>query len=395
MSSDALRYDTFQFAGRKNYPVHVEFGSGEVRSTSGVSFEDYARMHTETHGNRAATIRRNFDRAWAHDDSKVRAVLVRAMEIRAGFRYPRHGTDAERLAVAQKTIQERVCPALKKSLNGMCGRYAMMRKMGTPQSELEQLEKIIKGADTQMRLTARIAAITVGIIYRYFRLGDDSVAVGNALGIEAGHVRKIIHGLENCAGELGFTNRANLPNYRPPNRLSEEERERRARMQKAKRERRALAHREERERLQRAQLENRERAREQFNQLRRERYVLARAKGANREQANRFRKQPNKSARIALLVEAATLRKEGWSYARIAALKKFNYADANGVWLALKRAGLLEMTEPKKGEHKGRLADVESIKRLRDAGHTLEAIATMFGVAYSSVWMCLDRATQK
>jgi hypothetical protein len=346
-------------------PVHADWDGHEYRS-GGLAFEDYARMHTETR--KVAGGRRGLDRDWVYSNTKLRMVITRAMEIRAGFRTPRPGTEAERLVAAQKAIQERVCPSLKEALARTCGRYALMKKAGASVSALEKMETLIKGMDTQLCTASRIAAITAGVIYGFFIRGEDSVAVADSLGITSENVRKIIFGLENCAGELGFCQRANLPQRKYVGRVGRKPKVREPRVQMSPEERR----------MQRAR-----------------QFLAARARGATSEEANRFRNTPNKRARITLVVEAATLRKEGWSYARIAALKKFNYADASGVWLALKRAGLLEMTEPKKGEHKGRLADVEGIKRLRDSGHTLAAIATMFGVSESAVWMCLDRATQK
>jgi transposase len=52
----------------------------------------------------------------------------------------------------------------------------------------------------------------------------------------------------------------------------------------------------------------------------------------------------------------------------------------------------LELKNPKIGANKGRLADVENVKRLRDAGHTLLSIATMYGVHRSTVFDYLQRA---
>jgi len=340
----SARYDVTQFAGRKNLPIGAQFDGHEFRGR-GISYEDYSRMGTVTRKGWSIQSRRTLptERLWALDDAKVRAVLVRTLEIRAGLRKPQTGTDSERLARAQKAIQERVCPSLKVTLNGMCGRYALMRKMGVPPSELESLEKTIKGADTALRIASQIPAITVGIIYRYFRLGDDSVAVADALGITPVHVRKIIFNLENCAGELGYVKRANLPkrDYRL---LSEEERERRARLK--------LAHREECDRLKLAQREERirrrGRRREEYERVRRERYQEARARGATREEANRARRNPNRRARISLI-------------------------------------------EPTLVANRGRLAHVD-IKRLHSAGHSLRAIARMYGVHPSSVSERLQRA---
>jgi hypothetical protein len=69
----------------------------------------------------------------------------------------------------------------------------------------------------------------------------------------------------------------------------------------------------------------------------RELYVLARAKGASADEAKRSAKRATRPARIALVVEAATLRREGWAHEAIAGLKKFDrYADERSVWKALK-----------------------------------------------------------
>jgi hypothetical protein len=80
------------------FPVHAEYGADGQWQSTGVSYEDYARMSVHQH--KLAPWRRIETPSWAVNDSHLRELLVAFMEERAQFRAPTSGTLTERLAIA-------------------------------------------------------------------------------------------------------------------------------------------------------------------------------------------------------------------------------------------------------------------------------------------------------
>jgi len=205
--SMAVHYDEHQFAGRHQHPVHVEYGAGGAMHTHGIAFEDYTRMSTSLkHKPRGG--RRSDAPVWAMDDAKLRAVMVRSLELRARLDAPQQGTEKDRLARAQRALQADNATLVDR-LKKMAAQYVQLK--AAPDVDAEQVAKMeeqIESVDTVLRTNAAWAEKVVAIVYRYYRLGEDSVAVAQAVGLKPPHVRQTLWRLQQTWEELqGNTDR--------------------------------------------------------------------------------------------------------------------------------------------------------------------------------------------
>jgi hypothetical protein len=176
-------------------PVHAEYGAdGEWKST-GIAFSDYARMSVQQH--KLAPWRRLETPSWAVNDSQLRELLVAFMEERAFNRAAQPGTFAERLANAQKKIIAD-CSELTKTIDRLCTRFVELKRTVpfTPEiaKQATNLAQQIETLDTRLRFESNDGGLAMicGVVYRYYRLGLDSVGVGKELGIKPPHCRQIV-----------------------------------------------------------------------------------------------------------------------------------------------------------------------------------------------------------
>ncbi len=218
MQSD-LNFDQVQFANRRAFPIHAEYGADGEWTSTGIGFEEYSRMQTSS---RAVAPGRKLDTpSWAVNDSQLREVLVAYLEERA---FPHKaglqtGMLAERLANAQKKIIEDSKKHLIPIIDRMCRRLVALKR-STPQREdiqkqIRLLEQQIENADTRLRFERRDggAALVVGVVFYYFRCGLDSVGTAKQLGIKPPHARQIVWRLRQTWAKL---ERWRLePNLRP------------------------------------------------------------------------------------------------------------------------------------------------------------------------------------
>jgi hypothetical protein len=174
---------------------------GEYEST-GLSFNDYSRMQTETHKLFAG--RRKAVPVWAVNDSDLQRVLVEYLESRAYYKArSQSGTLRERIAQAEKRIAAR---ALKtsRSLDALCARYIELQRSGGDARELAKLECAIKGLDTVLIISRSPAPIAAAIIYKYFRLGYKSTQIASDLGLHSPGVRQMLLRIHKAARALGY-----------------------------------------------------------------------------------------------------------------------------------------------------------------------------------------------
>jgi hypothetical protein len=196
-----LSFDTYQFENRANHPVHADFDGHDFHS-NGVAFEDYARMHTETH--KLAAWRPSIP-DWVFNDSKLRAVIVGCVEARARNgteRIDRTGTHAERLARAQKKLAEDR-PNLEARIDNLCAKYVAAKRAGDAVLTRHFGQKI-EEVDTQLRMIDSRVNYYAGVAYHCWRCGVDSVAAASRLGIKPPHVRALMWRMSKVAGELGY-----------------------------------------------------------------------------------------------------------------------------------------------------------------------------------------------
>lgn len=236
----------------QRHPVNVEFcGAGEIKS-SNIAFEDYARMSTQTH--KLNKGRRYEAPAWALNDDSTRAVLTRYMESRANFRYAQEGTDAERLERARLQLQKQR-PELVARIDRLCAALVAAKRDGLHDAAAAISQKV-EETDTQILVLEDIHKRVVGIIYLYWRVGYNSVEVGQQLGLKPPHVRGLLTRLLITAAQLGYappdlvTPKGEVTCYtRRARRTVEQQREARATQLRVAREQLRLVREEERDKI--------------------------------------------------------------------------------------------------------------------------------------------------
>jgi hypothetical protein len=178
---------------------HAEMnGAGDMVSI-GLSYNDFTSgMHITKRGGRGGSHinRRNGVPEYALDPVKMRQLVVRYLEIRAGLRNRRgEGTDFERLQRAVELIRAQ-SERLEQTASRLCHRYVEAKQRGASNEELKRLEKAIRGVDTAGMGTKNPAELIVGIIYRSYCLGERSCGVAAQLRVvTAVGVRQILHRL--------------------------------------------------------------------------------------------------------------------------------------------------------------------------------------------------------
>jgi hypothetical protein len=197
-----------QFANRRKFPVHAEYGSDGEWQSPGIAFEDYSRMQTSTRV--VAPGRKLETPSWAVNDSQLRELLVAFLEERAfnGRTGHQTGTLTERLANAQKRLIAMCEKILVPTIDRLCKRLVSLKR-STPltqdaQKQIQQLENQIENLDTRLRFEQKDGGSTLvlGVAYFYFRLGQDSVAVGKQLGTKPPHIRQIVWRLRQTWAKL-------------------------------------------------------------------------------------------------------------------------------------------------------------------------------------------------
>ena len=182
-----LHFDRY-VAARRSYPVNAEF-DGDAFSSTGISFEDYSRMTTQQR--KQSGERRLPTPEWGNNDLLLRSLLVSYLESRARLRGRQPGTEKERLERAVQHIAA-ANGRIKSVLQKMCDDYVALRKNGTDPARLEMLQQEIENYDSTLRVNANPAAIVLGIVRYYYRVGLDSVGVAYELGLKPPAVRQTL-----------------------------------------------------------------------------------------------------------------------------------------------------------------------------------------------------------
>lgn len=177
-----LQFDQHIFAGRRHLPVEAEYTQNGW-SSNGVSHEDYSRMQTQN-----SSVSRRCKRwtpAFAGSSDKLRRVLLER-----GRLYLSSGHSAGHSASDWRTIN---AAATKKALAGFDYQNCPEHK----RRENEAHVAAVKRAGGYLEWQGAIA-------YRAWRLGQDSVAVGESLGMSPSSVRQNLVRLCDVARDLGF-----------------------------------------------------------------------------------------------------------------------------------------------------------------------------------------------
>ena len=171
----APSFDPHAFAGDRPRPVSP---------ITGISWEDYARMGTFQHKQRAE--RRLPAPIWARDNTKLLSLLVRFLERRSQLRTGA-GTAAERLVRAE-AARRRQIPAMERVLRRLCKRYCRRRSA----KARRRLAVQIQNYDASICLIRKgEAAAILRAIFLYYRTELDSVGVAAETGISPPNCRQI------------------------------------------------------------------------------------------------------------------------------------------------------------------------------------------------------------
>ena len=140
---------------------------------------------------RLAASRRIPTPVWAVNDRLCADVLVAYWEAKIG---PRDrlttGSVKERLQHAHAVLLAGV-PALLKLLTERCHEFVAEQDS----AKRQRLARLVRELDTHIICTRRGPSATLGIIWRYYRKGENTTCIGESLKIQPVHVRQILHRL--------------------------------------------------------------------------------------------------------------------------------------------------------------------------------------------------------
>jgi hypothetical protein len=182
-------------------PVSATFHGGEEWESPCLDFADYQRCYTASH--KLNSGRKSTPPSWAQDDKKLRSVLVRYIEVRAGLRPQQTGSEAERIIYAEAILRSAL-PRCEAKLTELSQAYVRQKNAGYPAEALRRLAINIENLDTVIRFNNQIAAKTLMAAHLYFRCGLNSKEVSDEIGMKPPHVRVLLYRMRTVAWQLGF-----------------------------------------------------------------------------------------------------------------------------------------------------------------------------------------------
>jgi len=176
------------------YPVEANYDGHEWTST-GLSYDDMPAIHMVKRKSCGGAFRRLDTPEWVMNNSQLLRVVLLYVEKLCLYRYhKRTGTEQERLAKLTKMrLAQR--PKYEATAEKLCKLYV---KEKDP-TRKQKLGIEIKCLDCRIRNLGREHLNALGVAYRYWSLGEDSVAVANALGLTPVHVRVLLGRLQSIA----------------------------------------------------------------------------------------------------------------------------------------------------------------------------------------------------
>ena len=187
-------------------------GEGDFRS-NGISFQDFSFMQVQQR--KQCGIRRLPTPEWANDYAKLRRLIARSWERRAGFKYPQPGTEKERMDRAQALLLK-ARPDKIATLDRLCSEYIAQ---DTSAERRKQLQNVIRTLDHEICAIDCGPARLAGIVRLYYGTAFDSVGVGAEMGISPANVRQTLMRLHRDWARMqrGETIRERIPAPpRPP-----------------------------------------------------------------------------------------------------------------------------------------------------------------------------------
>jgi len=199
-------FDRYSFDNRCRQPVSATYeraANGELGFTStGLAFSDFRRMaveHKRGSWNRQAP-------SWVFSTEKVRFIITRAMETRAGILKPPVDLPLmKRFALAQQRLLTRRVPLLEQQIDELCRLYVRV-KQSSPENGLylHTLEVEIANVDTQLLCARHAAGLLLTVLYYAYNCGLDSVSIALLTGTKPPHCRRILKHLTDLAKMQGW-----------------------------------------------------------------------------------------------------------------------------------------------------------------------------------------------
>lgn len=176
-----IHFDSYQFENR--YQIKP------VSQESHIAFSDYARM--SMHRRKQVYDRRLRCPIWALDDRFLRKLLVLFLEARAGIHNPNLDLVTRR-DIAERRLKERL-PEWNARVDRLNHQYVDAQHKHASKERLQGLEIEIENLDTLIRMTQKSPlGFVAAIVVHYYRLGKNSVEVGEEIGCKPPHVRVIL-----------------------------------------------------------------------------------------------------------------------------------------------------------------------------------------------------------
>lgn len=169
-----LRFDEHQFANRRNRPVSAH---------TGIAWTDYSRMATITRRNEGYVHRRAGTPAWAYEIDKVRRVIAACVW---RFTFQSRIPLPETFARDWRSLKEAADREFERHANNLAG-----------ETEVRALRKVVEKC-------GGLAEMYAAVLWRSWRLGEDSVTVAEALHMTPVAVRVRLQRIRMTAKRLGF-----------------------------------------------------------------------------------------------------------------------------------------------------------------------------------------------
>jgi hypothetical protein len=206
-SSQNIHFDLYQHL-RVSNPVAARYG-GQGWTSNGISFDDYARIQTQTMT--AAPMRRFATPAWAVNDMMLRKVLTEYLVQRAHAHksLPKGADDIDKIRWAERLLAAKL-PSLEQQVTALCDEYVELRRNGADPVRLKKLESLIGNIDSSIIFNRAPARTALATVYFYYRVGMSSTHVGQQVGLNPPAVRQLLKRIWAAAERCGYEERVRI-----------------------------------------------------------------------------------------------------------------------------------------------------------------------------------------
>ncbi len=200
-------FDQNQFAGRRTKAVKATKTREGGWDTPGISFADFDSMHVHR---RMTQQRRLPAPQWALNDEGTRGVVLRFCEGHVGIRNG-SGTDAERMQAIRDKAKA-ILPNKEAQLEIALRQFHELNG-AQPEGTHRDFSIQVQNRDTQVQVLRRgLPELATAVVYLYYRLGWNSVAVAEQLKIKSPAVREWLFRMGKYAkGERSGSGKCRIP----------------------------------------------------------------------------------------------------------------------------------------------------------------------------------------